>query len=456
MNPPYDATGITHLRYARELGETMRDHAVPESRAVWLRLSEGHQEIFAQWPERIIRQESGRVSLLNRSGETVSTGGSELLWQEIRATPDSPTPDTDCPYKGGWIGLIGYDQADTTAKAGSHPAFPDVLLGDYRRFLFMDHQRQIAEIVTLPGYSGPLDDPSVQPENREPGHIAPPFQLQQGFVALTPKSRYLADFARIQAYLQAGDCYQVNYAQAFHARCEGSGAEAMRRLLKLTKATHAAWMQSPEGEVFSLSPEMFLSIRGGYARTKPIKGTMPRGETPRQDADNHDSLASSIKNRAENLMIVDLLRHDLGRHAVTGSVKVEKLFEIESLPQVHHMVSTISARLSDKADAADMIRDCFPGGSITGAPKKRAMEIIAELEPTRRSVYCGCIGFIGGNGDVELNIAIRTLLRTGNDLYAWAGGGIVADSEAEAEYQECFDKIGAIMRALENLQEVGR
>lgn len=223
----------------------------------------------------------------------------------------------------------------------------------------------------------------------------------------------------------------------------------MERLLALSRAPHAAWMLAPEGEILSLSPELFLSVRDGKIVTKPIKGTAPRDTDPAKDQRLRDELASSVKNRAENLMIVDLLRHDLGKHAVTGSVNVDKLFDVETLPQVHHLVSTVSATMASDADVIDVIRDSFPGGSITGAPKKRAMEIIAELEPTPRSVYCGSMGFIGANGNAELNIAIRTLLRLDEDLYAWAGGGIVADSIAEAEYQECFDKMGGLMRALE-------
>lgn len=450
LMPLHNMSFLTHLPYERELGATLRDRAVPDSRPVWLRLGGGQQELFAQWPERTLKQHGRRVQLLDAKGPTTEAEGPDALWALLRTAHTPEAPLSASPYQGGWIGFVGYDQGRESPATGNVPVFPTALLGDYRRFVFIDHQRETAELVTLSGYSGPLDDPKVIIRECQVGHTPRPFELLQDFVALTPKARYLDDVARIKDYLQAGDCYQVNYAQAFRARCAGSGAEAMQRLLRLTQAPHAAWMLAPEGEILSLSPELFLSIRDGVVCTKPIKGTAPRGDSKEQDQRLREELAASPKNRAENLMIVDLLRHDLGRHADTGSVKVDKLFDIESLPQVHHMVSTVSARLSDSADTVNMIRDCFPGGSITGAPKKRAMEIIAELEPTPRSVYCGSIGFIGANGDAELNIAIRTLLRIDDELYAWAGGGIVADSNAEAEYQECFDKMGALMRALEN------
>lgn len=451
---PITAPLITRLPYSPELGGILRDQSVEESRPVWLRLRGGVQELFATWPEQVLTLANGELTRACIGLTETLPGGEKSLWPLLRLGLSLDTPSTHSPFKGGWIGLFGYDLATTGASNHlSSPArlpFPDALFGDYRRFVFIDHQHHIAELVTLSGYSGPLDDPTVIIDKCRPVHTHSLFRLDQPFVPLTPKAQYIADFGKIQAYLHAGDCYQVNYAQAFRAHCHGSGAIAMDRLLALSRAPYAAWMLAPEGEVLSLSPELFLSIHNGKVVTKPIKGTAPRDNDPLQDAHNRDKLATSTKNRAENLMIVDLLRHDLSRHAATGSVQVESLFAVESLPQVHHLVSTVTAQLAQGSDAIDMIRDSFPGGSITGAPKKRAMEIIAELEPTPRSVYCGSIGFIGANGDVELNIAIRTLLRLGNELYTWAGGGIVADSNGEAEYQECFDKMGALMKALED------
>lgn len=199
----------------------------------------------------------------------------------------------------------------------------------------------------------------------------------------------------------------------------------------------------------SFSPEQFLTIRGDRVTTAPIKGTRPRGRTPDEDLALKEHLAQSPKDRAENLMIVDLLRNDLALHAQTGSVQVTKLFEIQSFHNVHHMVTTIEARKRPEVSPLLVLWDAFPGGSITGAPKKRAMEIIAELEPHSRSVYCGSIFWCSHSGNLSSNIAIRTLVCEGDQIYCWGGGGIVADSEEEKEYQESINKVAYFMNCLE-------
>jgi para-aminobenzoate synthetase component 1 len=186
--------------------------------------------------------------------------------------------------------------------------------------------------------------------------------------------------------------------------------------------------------------------------TKPIKGTRPRSPEPLEDVAKAQELRNSLKDRAENLMIVDLLRNDIGKNCTPGSVRVPKLFEIESYATVHHLVSTIRGRLAEGRDALDLLRGCFPGGSITGAPKIRAMEIIEELEPHRRGVYCGAIGYIGFDGNMDSNIAIRTLVHSDNTIRFWAGGGIVADSDQEQEYQECYHKAAALLNLLEQFR----
>lgn len=447
--PLYAETGIAHIPYTPELGDRLRVRSVTESRPFWMRLNGGRQELYAAWPEATIRLNPDSLTTLNREGHVVTSHPRDLFWALLRKGFRDTCNGSLSPYKGGWLGVLAYDFCRRDHQPAGRLPFPDALFGDYRRFIFIDHQHQTAEMVTLSGYTGPLDDWSVATIECDKPHTLASFTLRHSFQPLTEKPRYLADLNRIHDWLMAGDCYQVNYAQAFRAKCSGASATAMSHLLELTRAPHAAWMSAPEGDVLSLSPELFLSASGGRIVTKPIKGTAPRAEIGTQDEHMREELAHSMKNRAENLMIVDLLRNDLGRHAVTGSVSVDKLFEVETLPQVHHLVSTVSAMIGPDADVIDVIRDSFPGGSITGAPKKRAMEIISALEPTPRSIYCGSIGFIGANGDAELNIAIRTLLRIGEDLYAWAGGGIVADSDPESEYAECFHKIGALMNALE-------
>ena len=188
----------------------------------------------------------------------------------------------------------------------------------------------------------------------------------------------------------------------------------------------------------------------GPVLTRPIKGTRPRRQDSEEDLAQLNDLASHPKDHAENVMIVDLLRHDLGKHAAIGSVKVPKLFSVESFPQVHHLISDVSCRLKQDSTPLDLLFDAFPGGSITGAPKKRAMQITDELENCDRTIYCGTIGYLTTRGCGQWNIAIRTLLRVEDTIYAWAGGGIVADSVCESEYEECFNKIGAMLKALED------
>jgi para-aminobenzoate synthetase component 1 len=262
------------------------------------------------------------------------------------------------------------------------------------------------------------------------------------------RSGYASAFARVQDHIWAGDCYQINLTQRFRARVQGDPWYAYLNLRRTNPAPYSAYLDLPFGQILSSSPERFLTLRGGYVETKPIKGTRPRSTDPARDLALAQSLRASEKDRAENVMIVDLLRNDLGKVCVPGSVRAHPLFSIESFASVHHLVSTISARLAPERHPVDLIRACFPGGSITGAPKLRAMQIIESLEPHRRSVYCGCIGYIGFDGGMDLNIAIRTLLRSGEWIYAWAGGGIVADSEVESEYQESLDKAAALLEIL--------
>jgi para-aminobenzoate synthetase component 1 len=208
-------------------------------------------------------------------------------------------------------------------------------------------------------------------------------------------------------------------------------------------------MNFPFGQVLSSSPECFLTLRSGQVETRPIKGTRPRRPDPAEDARQVAELSASPKDRAENLMIVDLLRNDLGRVCRPGSIRVPDLFRVEHYATVHHLVSTVTGELAAGRDALDLLAACFPGGSITGAPKRRAMEIIQELEPAARGLYCGSLGYLGVDGDMDLNIAIRTLTVADRVAEFWAGGGLVADSRADDEYRECGHKARALRETLE-------
>jgi para-aminobenzoate synthetase component 1 len=209
----------------------------------------------------------------------------------------------------------------------------------------------------------------------------------------------------------------------------------------------------PDLQILSSSPERFLKLSKGLVETKPIKGTRPRKQDEIEDRLQIKSLENSNKDKAENLMIVDLLRNDISKTCKKGSIKVPVIFNIESYATVHHLVSTVTGLLADDQHALDLLKSCFPGGSITGAPKIRAMEIIEELEPNRRGVYCGAIGYIGFNGNMDTNIAIRTLVHSNNTIRFWAGGGIVYDSVVDDEYQESFDKASAMLALLNQLSK---
>jgi para-aminobenzoate synthetase component 1 len=238
-------------------------------------------------------------------------------------------------------------------------------------------------------------------------------------------------------------------AQRFNSPCTGNPWVVYKDLRKINSAPFSAYLNFSKVQILSSSPERFLKVTDGEVETKPIKGTRSRGQTLEQDQQLINELRNSPKDRAENVMIVDLLRNDIGKNSTIGSVEVPSLFDIESFATVHHLVSTVRGQLEANRHALHLLRGCFPGGSITGAPKIRSMEIIEELEPHRRGVYCGGIGWVGFDGNMDSNIAIRTLIRSDNQIRFWAGGGIVADSDSKVEYQETFDKAAALFKVLE-------
>jgi para-aminobenzoate synthetase component 1 len=267
------------------------------------------------------------------------------------------------------------------------------------------------------------------------------------------RDQYLSAVVRAKEYIAAGDIFQVNLSQRFEAQGEFDPLELYQRLKKISPAPFAAYLGLGNGEaLISASPEWFYQTRGDRITTRPIKGTRPRGKTPEDDARLATELQASAKDRAELTMIVDLERNDLGRVCRYGSVKVVDPLTIESYAQVHHLVATIEGRLRPDVGPVDVVRAMFPGGSITGAPKIRAMEIIDELEPTRRSVYTGAIGYFSRGGSSAFNIAIRTMLVEGGRASYQVGGGIVADSEPEAEYEETLHKGQAMRDVLEGLE----
>jgi len=274
------------------------------------------------------------------------------------------------------------------------------------------------------------------------------FKLKSNWSANLSKEQYGQLFNQVQDYIQAGDCYQVNIAQRFKAKCEGSSWQAYCQLSDANSAPFSAFINTGEADILSLSPERFIQLRGTQAETKPIKGTRPRGQSAEQDQLLQNELIASKKDQAENLMIVDLMRNDLGKTCKPGTIKVPQLFQLQSFHSVHHLVSTVVGQLEASESAFSLLASCFPGGSITGAPKIRAMNIIDQLEPHRRSYYCGSIGYIDIRGNMDSSISIRTLVRKDQHIYCWAGGGLVSESNQQDEYQETFDKVSRILPLL--------
>lgn len=263
------------------------------------------------------------------------------------------------------------------------------------------------------------------------------------------KGKYVQAVEKILAYLKAGDCYQVNLTQRFTAETSEDPRAIYQRLCRISPAPYSCYLDCGDFQILSASPELFLKADAdGTLTTKPIKGTRPRGRTTEEDQKLKKELAASEKDRAELLMITDLLRNDLGKIAIPGSVRVPKLREVESFSNVHHLVSTVTAKRRSDKDIIDVLTAMLPGGSITGAPKIRSMEIIRELEPVNRGVYTGAIGWIGPNNTACFNVAIRTMVIQNKIAYFNAGGGIVIDSDPEAEYEECFTKASGMIRVL--------
>ena len=354
------------------------------------------------------------------------------------------------PFAGGAIGYLDYDSA--AAQHGVKLPQPgNGWAGLYRWCIISDHETQQSwylsdtalAVSTRATIEQRLYDEHWVSKNRE-------FQLTAPFSANITRSHYEKDIAIIQDYINAGDCYQVNYAQRFSARYHGDTWLAFERLREVAAGNFSAFLKhSDNHSVLSLSPERFLSVNAGRVETQPIKGTRPRGADPKTDLAMALALQSSIKDRAENVMITDLLRNDLGRFCAAGTVDVPALCKLHSYTNVHHLVSTVVGVLRPGISSGNLLVGSSPGGSITGAPKRRAIEIIAELETESRGAYCGSVFVLSASGWLQSNIAIRTLEACNGELVCWGGGGITADSDCGEEYQETLDKVGGFMRALE-------
>lgn len=370
---------------------------------------------------------------------------------ELRDESDFPFP------LGGMFGYWGYElnrslSSKLALKASRDTEVPDLCAGFYDSLCVFDHQLGKCFVVStglLPDGSRSLslaEDRVSWWENElastPSNHVSEDLSLRFGGTPMSNLSRqtFVDRVARAQRYIKAGDVYQINLSHRLEIPFAGSWFDFYARLTTVSPAPYAALLDFNSVKLASASPESFLRISGKHIRTRPIKGTRPRSDDPQKDARLSLELQSSEKELAELIMITDLLRNDLGRICEFGSVQVPELIRLERFQHVQHLVSTVEGRLTDSMSHVSALASCFPGGSITGAPKIRAMQIIDELETVARGPYTGAIGFIGFNQESQLSIAIRTAYATDDRVYFSIGAGIVADSDPEAEYEETIAK----------------
>jgi para-aminobenzoate synthetase component 1 len=408
----------------------------------------------------------------NRTSDPFTVLAERLARFGIEPHPDLP------PFQGGAAGLFGYDLCHHIERL-PRPRFdefetPDLAVGLYDWVIAFDHRVDRAWIIST---GLPESDPRrrrsrararlgeikylLQSSSSDGRPVSPPagpgvapavFHALPGLAPLASsfdRPSYLSAVRRAIDYVHAGDCFQVNIAQRLLFPQREHPLELYARLRQRNAAPFAGYFDLGEFVVASASPERFLLVQNGEVETRPIKGTRPRGLTPAEDFARLEELRQSAKDRAENVMIVDLLRNDLGRVCAYGSIRVQSLCRVETFRYVHHLVSEVRGRLRPGLGPIDLLRAAFPGGSVTGAPKVRAMEIIAELEPAARGPYCGSLGYMGFDGTMDTNILIRTFTVGKGWVQFPVGGGIVADSDPEREYEETWHKAEGLLRALQ-------
>jgi para-aminobenzoate synthetase component 1 len=424
-------------------------------------------DVLAADPSTTLRTRGAVTEIAARGSRAVASAASPFAILRERLG-EVATPIDGLPFGGGAIGWFSYDLGRRLERLPSIAAAdvdtPELAVGLYDWAVVVDHEARRTWLVGAGRDARTCERWSELVARLSPARAAAsargaslaPFRVLSPPASSFTRAQYAAAFRAVQRHIRDGDCYQVNLTQRFAARCEGDAWHAYLKLREINPAPFAAFLDFPDGKVLCSSPERFLRVTGRRVETKPIKGTRPRSADPARDSALAAELRASAKDRAENVMIVDLLRNDLGKSCAAGSVHVSKLFDVETFASVHHLVSTVEGTLAPGKDAIDLLEGCFPGGSITGAPKLRAMQIIEELEPQRRGVYCGALGYVGYDGNLDLNIAIRTLVQHRGSIYAWAGGGVVADSNVDAEYQESLDKAAALLEVLNERSDGGK
>src|SRR4030043_422364 len=426
----------------------------------------GRYSFLGSDPFLVMRSRGDEITLIQEGVEEKRRGNPFDVLGELQKTYFINTSQMPVPFIGGAVGYFSNDLCHFIEKLPTKAAddlnLPECYLGFYDAIVAYDHQENKTYIIST-GFpeveEGKRRERAEERLNelRNMVMFAPPpggdKETVQGKKP-TLKSNfshegYLEAVAKAREYICAGDIFEVNLSQRLEADITIPTYELYKRLRKINPAPFANYFNFDGVSIVGASPERFLKVRGDWVETRPIKGTKPRGKTPEEDKALAESLLASKKDRAENIMIVDLERNDIGRVCRYGTVKVTELAILETYPTVFHLTSTVVGQLREGKNVIDLLKATFPGGSITGAPKVRSMEIIDELEPTRRSVYTGSLGYLSFSGDMDLDIVIRTMIIKGGRAYFQAGGGIVYDSDPQAEYEETLHKVKALIQALQ-------
>ncbi len=426
----------------------------------------GRYSFIGSDPFLVLKSRGREITLLRGSKKEVRRDNPFDVAGELLSTYALDGCPADIPFAGGAVGYFSYDlchfieRLPTTAVDDLQ--LPECYLAFYGSAVAVDHLNGKTYLVAT-GFPEPEEAKRISRAKEALAYLRrilsgarrtdeePALDyIDEGTVlkANFTHEEYLKAVATAREYICAGDIFQVNLSQRFEADLNVSPYELYQRLRRINPAPFASYLNFEEVSIVSASPERFLEVSGDWVETRPIKGTRPRGKTGVEDRVMAQELLASVKDRAENIMIVDLERNDIGRVCRYGTVRVTELAILETFPTVFHLTSTVVGRLRPDKGRVDLLKATFPGGSITGAPKVRAMEIIDELEPTRRSVYTGSIGYLSFAGGMDLNIVIRTIIVKDGKAYFQVGGGIVFDSEPEAEYQETLDKGRALVQAL--------
>jgi para-aminobenzoate synthetase component 1 len=445
----YFQTVLSYNRESSELFATIRHRpsaVLLQSAAT----SAGRYDIISANPTLIVTATTEKTLLIRGDvQEIIHSDPIDFLIAQLPST----LPPSPYPFIGGILGYWSYDWGiqlhQVKRHIPAHHSLPLLHLGLYDWAIIVDHQTQTSTYVSYnleKDHASFLEDllttPAIPVESI-------PFQLQSSWQSNIDYNEYQQQFLHIKEHLHAGNCYQVNFSQRFFADYTGDPWQAYQRLMATCSATFCAYLNCDNHHILSLSPERLLKVYSDKSvEAKPIKGTRPRGKSTEEDQQLALELQLSTKDRAENVMIVDMLRNDLGRLCVTGSISVPHLCNLESYHNVHHLVSSIQGQLSESCHPLHLLKSIFPGASITGAPKKRVIEIIEELETHQRHIYCGSIGYYSVDGQLDSNICIRTALCYDGHIEIAGGGGIVLDSDVAEEYAEIQTKISAMLKIL--------